>query len=111
MQMTQYRYWCRFYHIRCWGNKKWWDYYVELARDLESDCDVTIPVTCRIPSNTDATYSILYDVDSTVFDVGELKYKEGNDVPLARDLAKDWRHDFCDPVLSISRISILCHLY
>ena len=29
--------------------------YVELARDLKSDCDVTIPVTCRISSNTDAT--------------------------------------------------------
>ena len=58
-------------------------------RDLESDCDVTIPVTCRISSNTDATDSILHGVDSTVFEVGELKYEEGNDVPLARDLAKD----------------------
>ena len=28
-------------------------------------------------------------VDSTVFEVGELKYKEGNDLPLARGLAKD----------------------
>ena len=42
--------------------------YVELARDLESDCDVTIPVTCRISSNTD---SILPGVDSTVFEVGK----------------------------------------
>ena len=49
--------------------------YVELARDLESDCDVTIPVTCRISSNTDATDSILPGVDSTVFEVGELKYE------------------------------------
>ena len=48
--------------------------------DLDSDCDVTIPVTCRISSNTDATDSILHGVDSTVFEVGELKYK---------DLAKD----------------------
>ena len=63
--------------------------YVELARDLESDCDVTIPVTCRISSNTDATDSILHVVDSTLFEVGELKYEEGNDVPLASDLAKD----------------------
>ena len=51
-------------------------------------------MTCRISSNTDATDSILHGVDSTVFEVGELKYKEGNDVPLVRDLAKDWHHDF-----------------
>ena len=48
--------------------------YVKLARDLECDCDVTIPVTCCILSNTDATDSILPGVDSTVFEVGELKY-------------------------------------
>ena len=49
--------------------------YVELARDLERYCDVTISVTCRISSNTDATDSILPGVDSTVFEVGELKYE------------------------------------
>ena len=37
-------------------------------------------------SNTDATDSILHGVDSTVFEViGELKHKEGNDVPFARE--------------------------
>ena len=58
--------------------------YVELARVLENDYDVTISVTCRISSNTDAKDSILHGVDSTVFEVGELKYKKGNDVPLIR---------------------------
>ena len=62
LQMTQYWYWCRFYHIRGWGTRTWWNYYVELARDLESDCDVTISVTCRISSNTDATDSILVSI-------------------------------------------------
>ena len=33
--------------------------YVELVRDLESDCDVTISVTCRISSNKNDTRSIL----------------------------------------------------
>ena len=33
--------------------------YVELTRDLESDCDVTISVTCRIYSTTNDTISIL----------------------------------------------------
>ena len=47
----------------------------------------------------------------TVFEVGEPKYKEGNyikrrNVPLARDQAKDLRHDFLDPVSSVSCISI-----
>ena len=32
--------------------------YVELTRDLESDCDVTISVTCRIYSTTHNTLSI-----------------------------------------------------
>ena len=36
--------------------------YVELTRDLESDCAVTISVTCRISSNTDATDSILVSI-------------------------------------------------
>ena len=36
--------------------------YAELTRDLESDCDVTISVTCRISSNTDATDSILVSI-------------------------------------------------
>ena len=33
--------------------------HVELVRDLESDCDVTIFVTCRISSNTNDTKSIV----------------------------------------------------
>ena len=33
--------------------------HVELTRDLESDCGVTISVTCHIYSNTNATDSIL----------------------------------------------------
>ena len=36
--------------------------YVEITRDLESDCDVTISVTCRISSNTNATDSILMSI-------------------------------------------------
>ena len=36
--------------------------YVELVRDLESDCDVTISVTCRIYSNTNDTRSILVSI-------------------------------------------------
>ena len=36
--------------------------YVELTRDLESDCDVTISVTCRISIDTNATDSILVSI-------------------------------------------------
>ena len=36
--------------------------YVELVRDLESDCDVTIPKSCRIYSNTNDTRSILVSI-------------------------------------------------
>ena len=36
--------------------------FVELTRDLESDCDVTISVTCRIYSNTNGTTSILVSI-------------------------------------------------
>ena len=35
---------------------------VELTRDLESDCDVTISVTCRIYSTTNDTLSILVSI-------------------------------------------------
>ena len=35
---------------------------VELARDLESDTDVTIFVTCRISSDINATDSILMSI-------------------------------------------------
>ena len=70
--------------------------YVELARDLESDTDVTISVTCRISYNTNATDSDL-DVDFTILEVEELEYKEGNNVPHARDLASD-----CDVTISVT---------
>ena len=36
--------------------------YVELTRDLESDCDVMISVIFRISSNTNATDSILMSI-------------------------------------------------
>ena len=36
--------------------------YVVLTRDLESDCDVTIFVTCRINSTTPDTLSILVSI-------------------------------------------------
>ena len=36
--------------------------YIELTRDLESDYDVTISVTCRIYSNTNDTISILVSI-------------------------------------------------
>ena len=36
--------------------------YAKHTRDLESDCDVTISVTCRISSNTDAADSILVSI-------------------------------------------------
>jgi hypothetical protein len=36
--------------------------HVELVRDLESDCDVTISVTCRIYSNKNDTRSILVSI-------------------------------------------------
>ena len=36
--------------------------YIELVRDLKSDCDVMIPMTCRIYSNTNDTRSILVSI-------------------------------------------------
>ena len=48
MQMTQYRYIdvdSTIFEAEEIKNDE--TIYVELARDLESDCDVTIPVTCR----------------------------------------------------------------
>ena len=36
--------------------------HVELVRDLESDCDVTISGTCRISSNINDTRSILVSI-------------------------------------------------
>ena len=69
---------------------------VPFARDLASDCDVTITVTCRISSNTNATDSILVSI-LTIFEVEELENKKGNDVPLAPDLESD-----CDVTLSVT---------
>ena len=40
-------------------------------RDLESDCDVTISVTCRIYSTTNDTIDI--GVDFTIFEAEELE--------------------------------------
>ena len=60
---------------------------VPIARDSESDTEVTISVTCRISSNTNATILILHDF--TILEVEELEYKEGDDDSLARDLASD----------------------
>ena len=46
--------------------------YAELTRDLDSDCDVTISVTFRISSNTDATDRDP-GVDFTIFEAEELE--------------------------------------
>ena len=35
-------------------------------------------------------------VDFAIFEIEELENEEGNDVPLARDLTSDWRHDIRD---------------
>ena len=66
--------------------------YEELARDLESDTEVTISVTCRISSNT----RLDLGVDFTILEVKKHPKKEGNDVPLVRDLASDRHHEFRD---------------
>ena len=49
--------------------------YVELTIDLESDCDVTISVTCRISTNTKC-YRLDLGVDFTIFEVEELDNDE-----------------------------------
>ena len=69
---------------------------VPLARDLESDTEVTISVTCRMSSNKKC-YKLDLDADFTIFEVDELKYKKGDDVPLARDLASD-----CDVTIPVT---------
>ena len=51
-----------FFKIPCQGFRKKLYNDVPLARDLASDCDVTISVTFRISSNTNATDSILVSI-------------------------------------------------
>ena len=64
--------------------------YVELTRDLESDCDVTISVTCRIYSTTNDTISIFdIGVDFTIFKAKELENDKIIYVYLVRDLESD----------------------
>ena len=46
---------------------------VSLARDLESNCDITIFVTCCIFSNTN---DIDLGVDFTIFEVGDVENEE-----------------------------------
>ena len=50
---------------------KWFDVTAH-ARDLESDTEVMISVTCRISSNTNATNSILMPIFA-IFEVEELE--------------------------------------
>ena len=54
-------------------------------------------MTFLISSNTKATCRFNLGVDFTIFKVKELENKEGNDVPLARDLASD-----CDVTISVT---------
>ena len=72
-------------------------------RDLESDCDVTIPMSCRIYSNTNDTRSILVSI---------LPYSRQRNskmiefiyVELVRDLESD-----CDVTIYVTgRISSEC---
>ena len=73
---------------------------MELARDLESDCDVTISVTCRI-SLIQMTQKIDHGVDFTIFKVKELKNDKSIYVELARDLESD-----CGVTISVTFIRI-----
>ena len=74
---------------------------MELARDLESDCDVTISVTFRISSNTDATDLILVSILPYSRPIAELENNKIIYVELARDLESD-----CDVTISVTfRIS------
>ena len=67
--------------------------------DLESDCDVTISMTCRIPSTKNDTRSILV-VDFTIFEAEELENNEMIHEELARDLESDTEF----------RISLTCRI-
>ena len=141
---------CRFYHIRGWGTRNWWNYlsrthawpinsdcdvtitvtfcisfnandtglmlvliitkfefeelknyetiYVELTREPPwlSECDVKISVTCRSYSNANDTILMLVSISPYLRLRNSKMRKERNDVPLARDLTSDWRHDVRD---------------
>ena len=87
--MTQDRSWCRFYHISEVGELENEEItYVELARDLESNCDVTIFVTCFISSDKCDTDTILVSV-FTIFEAEELENNDIIHVELMRELDSD----------------------
>ena len=62
--------------------------HVELVRDLESDCDVTISVTCRISSNINDTRWILVSI-LPYFEAEEPKNYEMIYEELPRDSESD----------------------
>ena len=98
--MTQDRSRCQFYHIfEVGGLENDKSIYVELARDLESDCNVTISLTCRISSKTNDTIEIDFGVDFTIFEADKLENDEIIYVELARDLESD-----CGVTISVTFI-------
>ena len=70
--------------------------FVELTRDLESDCDVTISVTCHIFFYY--TWHVIdIGIDFTIFETEKLKNDKRIYIELTRDLKSD-----CDVTISVT---------